>query len=139
MISFSDKKFLFIAFIEIFDKNLFKQGKFSELVYSKMQPIIGNGKNFRNVTFKENVVIAFFNILNSNKTNNKIYWVGDKNYKITINQLFKKICHINKMPFENMKDFITQSKTWNPNIDSKLRDHYLNKWNKAISKAKHWT
>ena len=83
-----------------FDKNLFKQGKFSELVYSKMQPIIGNGKNFRNVTFKENVVIAFFNILKSNKTNNKIYWVGDKNYKITINQLFKKICHINKIPFK---------------------------------------
>ena len=47
--------------------------------------------------------------------------------------------HINKMPFENMKDFITQSETWNPNIDSKLRDHYLNKWNKAISKAKQWT
>ena len=83
-----------------FDKNLFKQGKFSELVYNKMQPIIGNGKNFRNVTFKENVVIAFFNILNSNKTNNKIYWVGDKNYKITINHLFKKICNINKIPFK---------------------------------------
>ena len=46
---------------------------------------------------------------------------------------------MNKMPFENMKDFITQSETWNPNIDSKLRDHYLNKWNKAISKAKQWT
>ena len=27
--------------------------------------------------------------------------------------------HMNKMPFENMKDFITQSETWNPNIDSK--------------------
>ena len=38
-----------------------------------------------------------------------------------------------------MKDFISQSETWNPNIDSKLRIHYLNKWNKAISKAKQWT
>ena len=83
-----------------FDKNLFKKGGLTELLYSKFQPIIGDGKNFRNVTFKENVVTAFFNILNSNKTNNKIYWVGDKNYKITINQLFKKICQINGVIFK---------------------------------------
>ncbi|MFL2891442.1 MAG: NAD-dependent epimerase/dehydratase family protein [Candidatus Pelagibacter sp.] len=83
-----------------FDRNLFKKGGFTELLYSKFQPIIGNGKNFRNVTFKENVVVAFFNILNSNKTNNKIYWIGDRNYKITINQLFKKICNINGINFK---------------------------------------
>ena len=83
-----------------FDRNLFKKGGLTELLYSKFQPIIGNGKNFRNVTFKENVVIAFFNVLNSNKTNNKIYWIGDKNYKITINQLFKKICQINSVIFK---------------------------------------
>jgi len=83
-----------------FDKNLFKKGGLAELLYNKFQPIIGDGKNFRNVTFKENVVIAFFNILNSNKTNNKIYWIGDKNYKITINQLFKKICKINSVVFK---------------------------------------
>ena len=47
--------------------------------------------------------------------------------------------YFNKIPFENMKDFISQSETWNPNIDSKLRNHYINKWNKAISKAKQWT
>ena len=68
-----------------FDRNLFKKGGLTEFIYNKFQPIIGNGKNFRNVTFKENVVVAFFNILNSEKTNNKIYWIGDKNYKITIN------------------------------------------------------
>ena len=83
-----------------FDRNLFKKGGLTELIYNKFQPIIGNGKNFRNVTFKENVVVAFFNILNSNKTNNKIYWVGDKNFKITINQLFKKICKINGIIFK---------------------------------------
>ena len=83
-----------------FDKNLFKKGGFTELLYSKFQPIIGDGKNFRNITFKENVVSAFFSILNSNKTNNKIYWIGDKNYKITINQLFKKICKINNVDFK---------------------------------------
>ena len=47
--------------------------------------------------------------------------------------------YFNKLPFENMKDFISQSETWNPNIDPKLRNHYINKWNKAISKAKQWT
>ena len=83
-----------------FDRNWFKKGGLTELLYNKFQPIIGNGKNFRNVTFKENVVIAFFNVLNSNKTNNKIYWIGDKNYKITINQLFKKICQINNVIFK---------------------------------------
>ena len=83
-----------------FDRNLFKKGGFTELLYSKFQPIIGNGKNFRNVTFKENVVAAFFDILNSSKTNNKIYWIGDRNYKITINQLFKKICNINGIVFK---------------------------------------
>ena len=78
---------------------MFKKGGLIELLYNKFQPIIGDGKNFRNVTFKENVVTAFFDILNSNKTNNKIYWIGDKNYKITIKQLFKKICNINGIVF----------------------------------------
>lgn len=82
-----------------FDKDLFRKSKLTELLYSCYQPIIGNGKNFRNVTFKENVVVAFFNILNSNKTNNKIYWIGDNNYKITINYLFNKICKMNKVAF----------------------------------------
>jgi len=42
-------------------------------------------------------------------------------------------------PLDTMGEFITNSQTWNPNIDSKQRDHYLSKWNKAISKAKQWT
>ena len=45
---------------------------------------------------------------------------------------------INNLPLENMNTFITQSKTWNPNIDSKQREQYLNKWNKAINKSKQW-
>ena len=46
---------------------------------------------------------------------------------------------INNLPLENMNSFITQSKTWNPNMDTKQREHYLNKWNKAINKSKKWT
>ena len=46
---------------------------------------------------------------------------------------------INNLPLENMNSFITQSKTWNPNMDSKQREHYLNKWSKAINKSKQWT
>ena len=45
---------------------------------------------------------------------------------------------INNLPLENMNSFITQSKTWNPNIDTKQREQYLNKWNKAINKSKQW-
>ena len=45
---------------------------------------------------------------------------------------------INNLPLENMNSFITQSKTWNPNIDSKQRQQYLDKWNKAINKSKQW-
>ena len=39
----------------------------------------------------------------------------------------------------NMSSFITHSKTWSPNIDINLREHYISKWYKAISKAKQWT
>ena len=46
---------------------------------------------------------------------------------------------INNLPLENMNSFISQSKTWNPNMDSKQRKHYLNKWIKAINKSKQWT
>ena len=45
---------------------------------------------------------------------------------------------INDLPFENMGNFISQSKTWNPNIDSNQRENYLFKWSKAISKARQW-
>ena len=44
----------------------------------------------------------------------------------------------NDLPFENMGNFISQSKTWNPNIDSNQRENYLFKWSKAISKARQW-
>tara|TARA_A200000113_G_scaffold211877_1_gene212908 strand:- start:407 stop:1873 length:1467 start_codon:yes stop_codon:yes gene_type:complete len=46
---------------------------------------------------------------------------------------------INNLPLDNINSFISQSKTWNPNMDSKQREHYLDKWNKAINKSKQWT
>ncbi len=46
---------------------------------------------------------------------------------------------INNLPLGSMGEFISSSKTWNPNIDTKQRDHFISKWNKAISKAKQWT
>jgi len=47
--------------------------------------------------------------------------------------------YFNNLPLDTVGEFITNSQTWNPNMDSKQRDHYLFKWNKAISKAKQWT
>ena len=46
--------------------------------------------------------------------------------------------YLNELPLENMSEFITQSTTWNPNMDTNQRTHYISKWNKAISKAKQW-
>ena len=46
--------------------------------------------------------------------------------------------YLNELPLENMNEYITQSNTWNPNIDSNHRNHYISKWNKAIGKAKQW-
>ena len=46
--------------------------------------------------------------------------------------------YINDLPIENMGSLIKQAKTWNPNIDLEQRNHYITKWNKAISKAKQW-
>jgi glycerol kinase len=45
---------------------------------------------------------------------------------------------INNLPLKNMSSLISQSKSWNPNIDTKQRELYISKWNKAISKAKQW-
>lgn len=46
--------------------------------------------------------------------------------------------YLNDLPLENMNEYITQSSTWNPNMDTNQRTHYISKWNKAISKAKQW-
>jgi len=44
----------------------------------------------------------------------------------------------NNLPLENMSSFVSQSKTWSPNMETKQREQYLNKWNKAINKSKQW-
>ena len=46
--------------------------------------------------------------------------------------------YLNELPLENMNEYITQASTWNPNMDTNQRTHYISKWNKAISKAKQW-
>ena len=45
---------------------------------------------------------------------------------------------INNLPLDKMNSFISQSKTWSPNMDSKQRKLYISKWNKAINKSKQW-
>ena len=46
---------------------------------------------------------------------------------------------VNNLPLKTMSSLIRQSKSWNPNIDTKQRELYISKWNKAISRAKQWT
>ena len=45
---------------------------------------------------------------------------------------------INNLTLETMNSFVSSSSTWTPNIESNLRDKYIQKWLKAISKAKEW-
>ena len=47
--------------------------------------------------------------------------------------------HELSLPLNEMDNFIIKSKSWNPNMNSKDRDKYLKKWNKAINKSKKWT
>ena len=44
----------------------------------------------------------------------------------------------NNLTLETMESFVSSSSTWSPNIDSNLRDKYIQKWSKAITKAKEW-
>ena len=46
---------------------------------------------------------------------------------------------VNNLPLKNMKSFISKSKIWNPNMDSRQRKLYVSKWNKAVNKSKQWT
>ena len=46
---------------------------------------------------------------------------------------------VNNLPLINMNSFISKSKTWNPNMDSRQRKLYVSKWNKAVNKSKQWT
>ena len=42
------------------------------------------------------------------------------------------------LPLSNMGNYITLSKTWNPNMSNETRINSLESWYKAIEKAKHW-
>jgi len=44
----------------------------------------------------------------------------------------------NNLTLETMDSFVSSSSTWSPNIENKLREKYIQKWSKAISKAKEW-
>ena len=46
---------------------------------------------------------------------------------------------VNNLPLKNMNLFISKSKSWNPNMDSRQRKLYVSKWNKAVNKSKQWT
>jgi len=81
------------------DKEIMNNNSIIGKISRYYQIIVGDGKNFRNFSLKENVVFAFFQCLNSKKTNNKIYWVGNKNYKVTVIDIYKKLCRINNIKY----------------------------------------
>ena len=46
--------------------------------------------------------------------------------------------YVMDLPISSMGDYITLSKTWNPNMSNETRINSLKSWNKAIEKAKNW-
>ncbi len=42
------------------------------------------------------------------------------------------------LPISSMSNYITSSKTWNPNMSNETRVKFLKSWHKAIEKAKNW-
>ena len=42
------------------------------------------------------------------------------------------------LSIENVGDFISTSKTWNPNMSNDSRENLISSWFKAIKKTKHW-
>ena len=42
------------------------------------------------------------------------------------------------LKIENVGDFISTSKTWNPNMSNESREDLLTSWFKAIERSKHW-
>ena len=45
---------------------------------------------------------------------------------------------INQIPLESIVNKVNRNQTWAPNMNGKLRENYLSRWNKAIEKAKNW-
>ena len=46
--------------------------------------------------------------------------------------------HAMDLPISSMSNYITSSKTWNPNMSNETRVKFLKSWHKAIEKAKNW-
>tara|TARA_B100002019_G_scaffold21530_1_gene16333 strand:- start:2258 stop:3721 length:1464 start_codon:yes stop_codon:yes gene_type:complete len=42
------------------------------------------------------------------------------------------------LPISSMSNYITSSKTWNPNMSNETRVKFIKSWHKAIEKAKNW-
>lgn len=55
----------------------------------KRQIIFGTGKNYRSLTHIDNVVQAFVKAEKESKTFGKWYWISDKNYLTTVDEIFK--------------------------------------------------
>lgn len=57
----------------------------------KRQIIFGNGKNYRSLTHIDNVIQAFIKSEKSPATIGKWYWISDKNYTTTVDEIFQSM------------------------------------------------
>ncbi len=64
---------------------------FFEMFYWKKQIIFGNGKNFRSISHVDNTIQAFIKAEKRKETFGKWYWIGNKNPRTTVDQIYATI------------------------------------------------
>lgn len=57
----------------------------------KRQIIFGNGRNYRSLTHIDNVIQSFIKCEKSAATVGKWYWISDKNYATTVDEIFQSM------------------------------------------------
>ncbi len=75
----------------------------------KRQLIFGGGKNFRSLTHIDNVIQAFMKSEKSPVTVGKWYWISDKQYQTTIDQIFTTMAETMGLQYRpvHIPDFIS--------------------------------
>src|SRR3990167_1028099 len=66
---------------------------FLKMFYWKRQIVFGNGKNLRSISHIDNITQAFIKAEKNNKSIGKWYWIGNKHYDYTVDQIYQNIAN----------------------------------------------
>lgn len=68
-----------------------RQINFFKIFLLPVQPVFGNGKNYRSISHVDDIVQAFFKAEKNPQTYGKWYWICGDEYNLTIDEFFQKI------------------------------------------------